>query len=107
MGELWVAGECVILLFFLVVIPCLKSVFIAPCFQFVPLSLATVPEMWAGRERLERPVLAPVVQPKSCQDMAIQKSCPNPCSEPDSAVFFCGSQHPESLGNSAAGTHGG
>lgn len=65
-GEVWIAGECIIILFFLVVIPCLKSVFIAPCFQFMCLSLATAPETWAGRERLEQPVPAPVGQPKSC-----------------------------------------
>lgn len=66
MGEVWITGEYIIILFFLVVIPCLKSVFIAPCFQFMCLSLATAPETWAGRERLEQPVPAPVGQPKSC-----------------------------------------
>lgn len=45
-GEVWVSGERTIHLFFFAIILCLENVFIAPCSQFMPLSLATVPEKW-------------------------------------------------------------
>lgn len=32
---------------------CLENIFIAPCSQFMPLPLATLPETWDGGERLE------------------------------------------------------